>query len=186
MKTEPLIIVDGYNLMHQIVPVRSLQAPKGLERARASVVDRISRSVPPDQHPVTCIVFDAASGKVPDPDSPIGAVQSPVRVLFATGHPDADTMIEEMIRRHSSPHRLTVVSSDRRLLTAAARRGARGMDCQSWLDRQERLSGSLPVIAPQTNEQLTPPVPDPVPPMSPEEREQWLRAFGVDSPEAGS
>ena len=63
------------------------------------------------------------------------------RVVFAHEHDEADTLIEEMIRLHSTPKSLTVVSNDNRLKTAAQRRKAVAMDCEVWLDQLEAVSG---------------------------------------------
>ena len=55
-------------------------------------------------------------------------------MIFAQHHDEADTLIEEMIQRHSAPKQLTVVSSDLRLQTAANRRKAVAVDSENWLD----------------------------------------------------
>ena len=58
-----------------------------------------------------------------------------IRVLYAVDHEDADTLIEELIAKHSTPKKLVVVSSDHRLQTAATRRKATAVDSDVWYDR---------------------------------------------------
>jgi hypothetical protein len=53
-------------------------------------------------------------------------------VRFAHKSEEADELIEELIRGDSAPKRLTVVSSDHRLQTAARRRRAKAVDSESW------------------------------------------------------
>ncbi len=113
MDGEPLIIVDGYNLMHQIVAPRIAGGPGGLERARAVAIQRIRQLVPDRIHPLTTIVFDANSGLAPDGLEGGNSKFGQIRIVFATEYPDADSMIEEMIRRHSTPARLTAGKSIR-------------------------------------------------------------------------
>jgi len=45
----------------------------------------------------------------------------------------ADDLIEDLIADHSAPRRLTVASSDRRIIAAAKRRGATSIDADSFL-----------------------------------------------------
>jgi len=174
MDGEPRIVVDGYNLMHQIVDSRLLGAPRGLERARARVIHRVRQMVPLATHRDTAIVFDASSGEGRQGDAGTGPESGEVRVLFALEYPDADSMIEEIIRRHSSPARLTVVSSDRRLMDAARRRGASGIDCQTWLDQQEELAEKKALDTQEGNP--SGPVDDRIP--GSDERDYWMKEFG--------
>lgn len=47
----------------------------------------------------------------------------------------ADDLIEDLIAEHSAPRRLTVASSDRRIIAAAKRRGASPLDADDFLTR---------------------------------------------------
>ncbi len=179
MTREPLLIVDGYNLMHRLVPKRLLGGPGGLERARTNVVQRVATLLKKEELPLAAVVFDAA-GTV-DPGAANAAdpqATQVIRVLFAAGFPDADSMIEEMIRKHSSPRRLTVVSSDRRLMDAARRRGAWGIDCDEWLDRRETEASRNCDVAGEPEEKAH----EGGLPGADESR-YWLREFGFDEPD---
>lgn len=179
MSREPLLIVDGYNLLHRLAPKRLLDAPGGLERARAAVVRRVETLLEKEELPAAVVVFDAAGPVASGPNSTAGPQATPsLRVLFATDYPDADSMIEEMVRRHSSPRRLTVVSSDRRVMDAARKRGAQGLDCDAWLDQREKLAGRGPLRTPEpaaeeSDEHLP----------GADESRYWLREFGFGDPE---
>ncbi len=178
MSSEPLIIVDGYNLMHQIVAPRIVGGPGGLERSRAIVINRVRQLVPKASHPETTIVFDANSGDLPTGSTDGNSTMGQIRIEFATEYPDADSMIEELIRRHSSPARLTVVSSDRRLIDASRKRGANGVDCQTWMDHQEDLARRERAKQPASNQ---PGSADDKPVDSVESR-YWMREFGFEPP----
>lgn len=173
MKNEPRILIDGYNLMHQIVAASVLRSPKGLESGRDQVIRRVGQLVESSLHAVTIIVFDAGSRRVAVSEQPVEPAASGPGVVYALEHPDADSLIEEMIRRHSSPRRLTVVSSDRRLIDAASRRGAKGIRCQDWLDERESAKPEPGGGASGSSR------PVPRGGLSAEEREFWLGEFGA-------
>jgi predicted RNA-binding protein with PIN domain len=177
MSSEPTIIVDGYNLMHQILAARIVGGPGGLERGRCAVIQRVRHLVPHKDHSRTAIVFDANTSDIPRESRETAGGSGMITILFATDFPDADSMIEDMIRRHSSPTKLTVVSSDRRLVDAARRRQATGVDCQTWMDDQEdlieKLSRGTPV--PDSTESGHSPIVDA------NERDYWMKEFGFGS-----
>jgi predicted RNA-binding protein with PIN domain len=60
-----------------------------------------------------------------------------MRILFAVDYPDADTLIEELIAKHSSPKQLAVISSDQRILSAALARRASAIKSHDWFDQLE-------------------------------------------------
>ena len=112
----------------------------------------------------TIVVFDAAQA----PDGlPARHVHGGIRVWFARGYPDADSLIEELIEVDTSPGHLVVVSSDRRLQVAARRRRARAVGCDEWLAeartrRRSREAGPEKPAAPDG-----------------EDMEYWNRYFGL-------
>ena len=55
-------------------------------------------------------------------------------------------MIEEIVRTHSSPKQLIVVSSDHRLHKAALRRNAQPIDSDVWYDNLEQDFESMDQI----------------------------------------
>ena len=116
-----LYIIDGYNLLNVAdvpVPVRG---PANLEKARLALLNFLAESLAADEVPRTVVVFDAH-----DPPSgvPREMRHKGLLVRFAPRDEEADALIEDLIKEESSPHRLTVVSSDHRIQRAAKRRRA--------------------------------------------------------------
>lgn len=83
------------------------------------------------------IVFDAI--RLPLEETETVSQKGGMTVMFAVDHEDADSLIEELILKNSSPKQLTVVSSDHRLHKAALRRKATPIDSDVWFDRLEQL-----------------------------------------------
>ena len=89
---------------------------------------------------LTTVVFDADPATAPK-DRPHATTHKGITVLFAINRASADEMIEDLIRSHSSPKTLTVVSSDIRIKTAAHRRRARVMTADDfWSELESRPS----------------------------------------------
>jgi hypothetical protein len=77
------------------------------------------------------IVFD--SSPTVSPNSP-RLDSFGLKVLFAPGKKEADDVIEEMIRHHSAPKTLKVVSDDHRIQKAARKRQASPLSCNEFMD----------------------------------------------------
>ena len=58
-----------------------------------------------------------------------------INVAFSGPHREADDLIEARISASSAPGRLTVVSSDRRVMTAARKRGCPVLSSKVFLER---------------------------------------------------
>ena len=125
------LVIDGYNLMHAIGLLDQRRGPHVLEKARLTLLNTLAESLDPAELPHTTVVFDAKDvpRHVPDRLEHRG-----ICVRFAAEEDEADELIEELIRTDSVPRRLTVVSSDHRLQTAARRRRARFADSEAWWD----------------------------------------------------
>jgi hypothetical protein len=95
-------------------------------------------------------------------------------VHYATEYGSADALIELLISKHSSPRRLTVVSSDHRLHRAARRRRATAVDSDIWYAAlvERRRERNLPSPAPTAKPEV---------PLSPDQVEYWLNAFGTNT-----
>jgi len=92
-----------------------------------------------------------------------------LEVFFAGIRTDADTVIEDKISVNTAPKRLTIVSSDRRLRTAAHKRKAISMKSDVfWNDVQKQLSRKRPAKEPSEKRQG----------LNQGETEQWLEFFG--------
>jgi predicted RNA-binding protein with PIN domain len=119
--------------------------------------------VPANFRQRTTIVFDARDAP---PGLPRSVKKHGLRVRFAPRGSEADDLLEELIRKHSSPRALTVVSSDHRLHRAARRRGATPVDSDKW------------VADIQLNRTDDQPEPDRHEKLGPEELRNWLEEFG--------
>lgn len=94
---------------------------------------------------------------------------SNLEVFFAGLGTDADTVIEDKISVSTAPKRLTIVSSDRRLRSAARTRKATSMKSDVfWNDVQKQLSRKRPAKEPQAKRRG----------LSEGETDQWLEFFG--------
>lgn len=175
------LLIDGYNLMHAVVlpPGRRL-GPDQLRRMRQRFLNDLARKLGPiDTHQAT-VVFDSTHA----PEGlPREARHKGMTILFAGENEDADERIEDLIRRHTAPKNLTVVSSDHRVRRAARRRHATDKTSDLfWAELQER----------ERKPRILTTSPDREPPreradsLSPEERAQWLEEFAeiIDSHEA--
>ena len=121
-------LIDGYNLMHALGLARP-RGPKQLAYSRADLLAWLHRIHDPRPELVT-VVFDGRQGN--RPNDAIHTDQG-IHVVYSVGRL-ADDVIEELIRRETSPRDLTVVSSDRRLEDAAGRKGCVAWACPAYID----------------------------------------------------
>ncbi len=172
-----LLLIDGYNVIAPVAPPRRDAANQWLRAARDRLVRQLADSLPPEIAAQTVIVFDAAS-------APVGAeptfMHLRIRVEFAVAYDQADDRIEELIQAHSSPKRLTVVSSDHRIQAAALRRGALAIDSEAWLDSLERKQPILAVAIPGEDDSRVDPSDEK--PEGTGDVAQWMAEFGLDDP----
>ena len=131
-----MTIIDGNNLLwalHEAFGEREITTEIDLCRVLSKYFAQVGE---PGQ-----VVFDGAG---PADKSQFDTVDY-VEVYFAGLHRDADGVIEEKITADTSPRRLTVVSSDRRLRKAAgARRAAAIKSEEFWEQVQRELSRRKP------------------------------------------
>ncbi|MGA2798943.1 MAG: NYN domain-containing protein [Thermoguttaceae bacterium] len=165
------IIIDGYNLLYMAGILGEGRGPRSLELSRLALLNFLAESLLPREIAKTIVVFDAK-------DAPWGAKNvlehRGIAVQFASRWPDADCLIEELIRLDSAPRRLTVVSSDHRLQRAARRRKAKAVDSDVWYNElvQKRLA--------RRKTQSTTPE-RPAVPLLAEDVAYWVRQFGGQS-----
>jgi uncharacterized protein len=158
-----MTIIDGNNLlwaMHQALGEREITTEIELCRVLSQYFARIGE---PGQ-----VVFDGAG---PADKSPFDDLRH-LEVFFAGFHRDSDSVIEEKIAADSSPRRLTVVSSDRRLRKAASARKAIAVKSEDFWERVRReLSRKQPrrKEPEEKREGLTD-----------SETEKWLEVFGLE------
>jgi predicted RNA-binding protein with PIN domain len=137
-------LIDGYNVMHAGGYLSSNKLGReGFRRARRRFLDELADALGSDHAEETTIVFDAS---VPPGDFALEATYRGLHVVFALEDEDADARIERLIGQDSNPKILTVISSDRRIRQAAARRRARSLtadDFWDWIDDlRERAAGA--------------------------------------------
>jgi predicted RNA-binding protein with PIN domain len=163
------LLIDGYNLLHASGVIGRRRGRGALEKSRDALLNVLAESLTADEIARTTVVFDAR-------DPPWGLARKldhrGLTVYFASRHEDADSMIEELIKAHSAPRSLVVVSSDHRLQRAARRRRAKAIDSDRWFrellrSRVEERTTSTESVKPEG-------------PFSPGEVEYWLRQFDVD------
>jgi predicted RNA-binding protein with PIN domain len=165
------IIIDGYNLLNATGIMGGGIGPGGLERSRLALLNFLAESLDAPDISRTTVVFDAHD---PPWGLPRKVKHRGLTVRFSSQYDEADTQIEELILRDSSPRKLTVVSSDHRIQRAARRRKARAVDSDVWYnevirDRQQRQQAADDVV------------PRPAVPLLAEDVEYWIRQFGGQS-----
>ena len=131
-------LIDGYNLALDSGLSRTLSGPGNPERVRSRLLMWLASRLEDAERARTTVVFDAKRHSVDKAE----LIEQGIRVLFAVDYPDADSMIEVLISKHSAPKLLTVVSSDQRLHTAAQRRRASAIRSAEWfeqIDNRPRL-----------------------------------------------
>lgn len=165
------LLIDGYNLLHVTGIFGRGEGPGGFERSRRALLNFLVESIDPEEVAHTTVVFDAANAPR---GLPRKLKHGPITVHYATEYGSADALIEHLIARHHAPRRLTVVSSDHRLHRAARRRRATAVDSDVWYAAvvERRRARNLQSPAPPAK---------PEAPLSPDQVEYWLAAFGADA-----
>ena len=110
----------------------------------------------------------------PKPGVPNGELCSGVRAVYSGKGRTADSVIIEMLKKHSAPRSLTVVSSDHEILKAALARRAKAVTSQAFIRDVHRLQGggSTTKKASGTGK--------PSGGLSEGQVDGWLKAFGID------
>ncbi len=131
-------LIDGYNVMHAAGWLGPRLGREGFRRARRRFLDDLvggtrAGSVRRD----TTVVFDASAppGRFRARRPAIAGLAS----VFALGDENADARIEQLIAEDSNPKTLTVVSSDRRIRQAAARRQCRSVTADEFWELIDEL-----------------------------------------------
>jgi len=132
-------LIDGYNLLHATGIVGGpADGDTLLAQSRGALVRFLAEAQEALALGSMTVVFDAAGAP---PGLPKENEHRGVKIRFAREYATADALIEDLIARHSTPRRLTVVSSDHRIQRAARRRKATAIDSDAWfhdLLRQKR------------------------------------------------
>jgi len=156
-------IIDGYNLLHSIH-----KADEDSDAISDAQLCRIVDAFLVQTSQKGVIIFD---GTGPPNKSPFDNMNR-LEVFFAGPGRDADTVIENKISASTDAKRLTVVSSDRRILQAARARKAAVLKSNVFWDNLHRqLSRKKPAREPAAKRGGL---------ISEGETDQWLRIFGLD------
>ena len=170
-------LIDGYNLLHFAGLARERYGPGDLERARNRLLKRLQQSLTETERARTTIVFDHRDAR--------GTIRPRSRrhgmeVLFSAAAEEADDVIEALIKAHSAPKQLLVVSSDHRLQRAARARRARTSDSEDFLQHLESRTDSQGTGGAMQQADTKH---DRSSELSTEELQEWLTVFGEIDPE---
>lgn len=163
-------LIDGYNLLFGLGFQHYHAGSAMLERARTQLLSRLAQGHARRTGTVV-VVFDASHAPA---RAATEQVISGLRVRFARDG-SADDLIEEIIRRESTPRLLTVVSGDRRIQQAARRRSCVTWTCDDYLDWLDTPTSDPPVAKAARTDRRERPFA-----VSSTEADEWLRAFGMD------
>lgn len=132
------LLIDGYNVIAPVAgpgrgPNRGADPAslRWLQTERQRLLDRLVENLSHIVRTRTCVIFDAKNAPR---DLPSRTVHHDMDVWFAVDYPEADDLLEELIRTHHHPKQLTVVSSDHRVQAAAKRRKSKFYDSDPWYD----------------------------------------------------
>ena len=173
-------IIDGYNLMHAVGYARERYGQGGLERSRDRLLRFLANRLDLEERRRTTVVFDART-------IPFEGVREQkfeeLTILFNKAGSDADTLIEELIREHSAPKQLEVVSGDRRLQRAIRRRRGIAIESENFA---RLLQGRESVVPGSSQDSRSEDSTAPDTASSPEvDTKYWMNVFGdVKLPDA--
>jgi hypothetical protein len=157
-----MVIIDGYNLLHSIHKEDSDSGPIS-DVQLCGIVSRYLKLIDEKGE----IIFD---GTGPRDKSGFDDISN-LEVLFAGLAADADTVIGDKIRANTAPKRLTVVSSDRRVVKSAqARKATIVRSDVFWDNLRKQLSRKKTAKEPAEKRRG----------LSESETEQWLKLFGLE------
>ena len=128
-------LIDGYNVMFAAGLLGKTFGPDGFRRVRTRFLNDLASRLGPVESHLTTVVFDA---KKVFEGLPSEIRHKGITVCFAVDNPTADERIAELIRSHSDPKHLTVISSDNQVRTAARRRKASSVTADDFLSKLEQ------------------------------------------------
>ncbi len=170
------LIIDGYNLLH-VTGISGGGGKHSFQRSREALLNFLAEALPAEERVQTTIVFDAAEAP---PGLPRTLSHQGMTVRYAADYMDADALIEQLIREHTAPRSLLVVSSDHRIQRAAGRRRAAWIDSDRWYAElwQQRLEARSTAEVGQFDKPFTQ--------LTPGEIEYWVARFAPESPDLGT
>ena len=124
------LIIDGYNLLHQ-VPELAKMLGTDIQRAR----HRLVRMVEETAHGMarqTTIVFDGREA-----GSDAALTSKYLEVFFSPANLSADTVIERLVCKFENPERILVVTSDHAEHDTVSSAGAHTMSSEEFMAKCE-------------------------------------------------
>jgi hypothetical protein len=153
-------LIDGYNLLRAVQ--KQLEQAEFAEAELCLLLREFLRRV----RQRGTIVFDGIGPPHKERLQGAGSLQ----IIFSGRDVEADTVIERLIAENTAPKRLAVVSSDRRILSAAKRRKCPGVKVLDfWRQVCLTVEKETPIREPQEKQRG----------ISSAETELWLQEFGL-------
>lgn len=157
-----MYIIDGHNLLWALSKV-SEELHNMSEAEMCRIIGDYLRIVGDRGY----VVFDGTG----PPEKDVFNCVSNLEVIFSGANTDADSIIETKIESDSAPKRLVVVSSDRRIRSAAGSRKAVSVKAeQFWQDMIKRLGKKKKIEEPAEKRRG----------LDPGQTRQWMKYFGFD------
>ncbi|MEM1165675.1 MAG: NYN domain-containing protein [Planctomycetota bacterium] len=127
----PMLVLDVYNVLHAWASLGG--GPDEPARKTSMAPIALARLVERSRYRRrgSLLVCDGSLPPGPEPDRPPESHQ----VLYAGPGVEADLFIERLIARDSAPGRLLVVSTDRRIRSAARRRRAKAITSEAFVEQ---------------------------------------------------
>jgi hypothetical protein len=163
-------LIDGYNVMYAAGLLGHRLGRDGLRKVRRRFLNDVADSLESVAAHLTTIVFDARNAPESVPET---TTHKGLNVIFSVHEEDADSRIEQLIARHSSPKQLTVVSSDHRIREAARRRKAQPLTAEAFLEDLDRRKRQRRRVV----EPSEPPNLSKIPEAIQDDRAYWLTQF---------
>lgn len=155
------VLIDGYNLLRAAQKILEQSDFAGADLC--VVLCEFLRRV----GDIGTIVFDGIGP--PNKEGLMGSQR--LQVIFSGRNVEADTVIEQHIRENSAPKRLVVVSSDRRIRTAAKRRKCPDIPAGDfWFQLCHTVEKQVPTPEPRGKRQG----------IGEKDVDRWLKIFGLD------
>lgn len=132
------LLVDAHNIIFARPELASLHR-RNRAAARAELVKILERHQDTGQTRVV-VIFDGGSG--PTAESELSSAAG-VQVIYARSGQTADAIIEQLVVKYASTHRLTVATNDNLIRTAAIAAGASTIDPDALFDEIARAEKEL-------------------------------------------
>ncbi len=160
-----LVLIDGYNLYHY---VKNLYAQQQQVNLTLVTFCELIESFAKRAQQKTTLVFDGTQPYEMKYEVPKLAY---VKLIYTGPNKSADEFIEQQIKTSSAPKLLTIVSSDREILSVAKKRKCTLLASEEyWQIIAKELTRKRPKPMPREKQKG----------LSSDELDYWLKTFGID------